>query len=101
MFLYFALTFAGLACLLELYLLISYVRCRGKYPPFVISFGRIKRDILQKAEKILAEEKESVDVVDLGCGLIFFGISVVETGEIWNGYVRFPIILFNGTLIYY
>lgn len=68
MFLYFALTFAVAACLFELYLLISYVRCRGKYPPFVISFGRVKRDLLQKAEEVLAGEEESVDVVDLGCG---------------------------------
>lgn len=68
MFLYFALIFAGAACVLEVYLLVSYVRCWGKYPPFVISFGRAKRDILKKAEEILAEEKASVNVVDLGCG---------------------------------
>lgn len=68
MLLYFAFTFALLACLLECYLLINYVRCRGKYPPFVISFGKIKKDIIQKSCDILLEERNTVKVVDLGCG---------------------------------
>ena len=53
MFLYFVLGFAVLACLGEVYLLVSYVRCQGKYPPFINSFGKVREDILQKAEEIL------------------------------------------------
>lgn len=68
MFLYFVLGFAVLACLGEVYLLVSYVRCQGKYPPFINSFGKVREDILQKAEEILQREKEAVKVVDLGCG---------------------------------
>ncbi len=66
--LFFALLFAAAACVFELYLLFSYVRSRGKYPPFVVSFGRSKRDILKKASEILEAAEKSFTVADLGCG---------------------------------
>lgn len=68
MLLYFSLFFAAFACIFEIYLLFSYVRCKGKYPPFVVSFGRVKKDMLNKAEEIISSHKSSLKIVDLGCG---------------------------------
>ncbi len=56
-------------CFLEIYFLLAYIRSGfGKYPPFVISFGRAKNIVLNEAEKILAKTSHKTNVYDLGCG---------------------------------
>lgn len=68
MFLSFALLFAAAACVLNIYILASFIRCRGKYPPFISSFGQVKRDVLKIAGEILAKKAEGARAADLGCG---------------------------------
>lgn len=68
MLVYFSVFFAITACVFETYLLFNYVRCKGKYPPFIVSFGQVKKDTLHKAEDIIFASKENMKIVDLGCG---------------------------------
>lgn len=68
MLVYFSLFFAMVACCFEAYLLFSYVRCKGKYPPFVVSFGEVKKDMLGEAEKLISQFGRNMKIVDLGCG---------------------------------
>lgn len=64
-----ALFIGILACIIEAYFLITYVRSGfGKYPPFILSFGRAKNIVIKEAEKFLNQQKAPIKVVDLGCG---------------------------------
>lgn len=57
------------AVLLNIYIIVSYIRCGfGKYPPFIGSFGRARREVLVQAEKYLRQAAPGTKVVDLGCG---------------------------------
>ena len=48
-------------------LVCDFLRTKGKEPPFICSFGKIKKEILEEAEKFLDKNK-GVSVTDLGCG---------------------------------
>ncbi|MBP5699195.1 MAG: methyltransferase domain-containing protein [Alphaproteobacteria bacterium] len=57
------------AAIYIVYQMYSFVRCGcGKYGPFVSSYGKLKKDILDEARSILKQSKKTLKVTDLGCG---------------------------------
>lgn len=57
------------ACFFEGYYLLMFLRSGcGKYPPFILSFGKAKEVVLKEAEKVLAAAAFPLKIVDLGCG---------------------------------
>ena len=51
------------------YIICAYLKSeRGKYPPFVPSFGAMKRISLTETQKILQETTKSLRIADLGSG---------------------------------
>ncbi len=67
MFYYFSLFLFVLALAYNIKLVYKFVSCRGKEPPFISSFGKIKKEIILEAKRFLQENK-GVSVTDLGCG---------------------------------
>ena len=59
--LYFATLFYVIKMVVKL------VQCKGKEPPFISSFGQVKKEVLKEAEAFL-RENPNIKVTDLGCG---------------------------------
>ena len=67
--LFIALVIGFMAAIYLIYQAYSFIRCGcGKYGPFVSSYGKIKKDILDEARNVLKKSKKSLKVTDLGCG---------------------------------
>ncbi len=67
--LFIALVIGFMAAIYLIYQAYSFIRCGcGKYGPFVSSYGKIKKDILDEARSVLKKSKKSLKVTDLGCG---------------------------------
>ncbi len=63
------LLIALLGCLTEIYFLITFIRSSfGKYPPFIISFGKAKNIVIYQAKRFLEQAPKSLHIYDLGCG---------------------------------
>lgn len=67
MFFYFSVFLYVLALAYFIKLIVDFIRCKGKEPPFISSLGKIKEEILLEAKKFL-KENQKVNVTDLGCG---------------------------------
>ena len=57
------------AIIFNFYWFISYA-CSdwGKYPPFIVSLGKSKSEVIRVASEYLFKHKKSQKIVDLGCG---------------------------------
>ncbi len=64
----FALFFSFFACTFEIYLLCNLIRSKGKFPPFISSFGQSKADTLYLATQIIKQLPPNSLIADLGCG---------------------------------
>ncbi len=67
MFFYFSIVLYVLALAYFIKLIVNFISCRGKEPPFICSFGKIKKEILEEA-RIFLRENSGIKVTDLGCG---------------------------------
>ena len=67
MLLYLAVVFYILAFAYNIKLIIKFISCRGKEPPFISSFGQIKKEIIAEASDFLSKNPK-ISVTDLGCG---------------------------------
>lgn len=56
-----------LALLYYIKLIVNFISCRGKEPPFISSFGKVKKETINEARKVLRENPK-IKVTDLGCG---------------------------------
>lgn len=68
MLFYFALFIFILACLFNLWLITCFIKSKGQNPPFIISFGRPKEEMIRQAASFL-QQHPNAKTVDLGCGL--------------------------------
>ena len=57
----------ALAVLYYVKMIINFIICKGKEPPFLSSFGKVKRETLNEAKKFL-KDNPNAKVTDLGCG---------------------------------
>ena len=58
-----------LSVIVEVYLFVTYIKSScGKYPPFIPSFGAMRRQCLAEAEQYLIQERRPLKIVDLGSG---------------------------------
>ena len=67
MLLYFAVFLFICAVAYNIKLVVDFVKCQGKEPPFICSLGVVKKDVLNEARNFLNENKNA-KVTDLGCG---------------------------------
>lgn len=67
MLLFFAVLLFVCAVAYNIKIVIDFIKCRGKEPPFVCSVGAIKNDVLNEARNFLDNNKNA-KVTDLGCG---------------------------------
>ena len=67
MYLYLSFFLFVLACLINIWLIFGFIKSKGHNPPFIVSFGNPKKEIIQQAELYLTQHPKAI-TVDLGCG---------------------------------
>ncbi len=67
MLLFFALCLCFLAVLFNLYVIVAFIKSKGMYPPFIVSFGAHKKEVIAAVANFIAQNK-NFKTVDLGCG---------------------------------
>lgn len=66
---YIAVVLTLMGCVIEVYYWSTFFKSEGgKYPPFIPSFGRSKRVVIEEVANILKKAPQNFVVADLGCG---------------------------------
>ena len=67
MFVYFSYFLFVLACILNIYLIVFFIKSKGELPPFIASVGAPKKAVIEQASAFL-KQNPTAKIADLGCG---------------------------------